>query len=71
MKRLMAKSMEHIALEMVELSQGIPNVKKEMRNILITLLMQVKRLEDLQKQLEANGLVVRKEKKQHEDAGTQ
>jgi len=71
MKRLMAKSMEQVALEMVELSQGIPKLKKEMRNILITLLMQDKRLEDLQKQLEANGLVVRKEKKQHEDAGTQ
>jgi len=71
MKRLMAKAMEQIALEMAELSQGIPNLKKEMRNILVTLLMQDKRLEDLQKQLEANGLVVKKEKEQQENAGTQ
>ncbi len=62
MKRLMAKAMEQIALEMAELSQGIPNLKKEMKNILITLLMQDKRLEDLQQQLEANGLVIKKEK---------
>lgn len=39
MKRLMAKAMEQIALEMAELSQGIPNLKKEPRNIQITLLM--------------------------------
>lgn len=71
MKRLMAKAMEQIALEMVELSQGIPNLKKELKNILITLLMQDKRLEDLQQQLEANGLVIKKEQEQQEDAGKQ
>ena len=67
----MAKAMEQIALEMAELSQGIPNMKKELKNILITLLMQDKRLEDILQQLEANGLVVKKEKEQQEDAGNQ
>lgn len=63
MKRLMAKAMEQIAMEMAELSQGIPNLKKELKNIVITLLMQDKRLEDLQQQLEASGVLVKKEKK--------
>jgi len=71
MKRLMAKAMEQIALEMAELSQGIPNLKKELRNIQITLLMQDKRLEEIQQQLEASGLVIKKEKEQQEDAGNQ
>lgn len=67
MKRLMAKAMEQIAMEMAELSQGIPNLKKELKNIVITLLMQDKRLEDLQQQLEASGVLVKKEKKQQEN----
>lgn len=40
MKRLLAKPMEQVAMEMAELSQGIPNLKKELKNIQITLLMQ-------------------------------
>jgi len=39
MKRLLAKEMEQVAMEMAKLSQGIPNLKKELRNIQITLLM--------------------------------
>lgn len=71
MKRLMAKAIEKIALEMAELSQGIPNLKKELKNIQITLLMQDKRLEEIQQQLEASGLVIKKEKEQQEDARNQ
>lgn len=33
MKRLLAKAMEQVAMEIAELSQGIPNLKKELRNI--------------------------------------
>jgi len=39
MKRLLAKEMEQVAMEMAELSQGIPNLKKELQNIQITMLM--------------------------------
>ena len=48
MKRLLAKAMEQVAMEMVELSQGIPNLKKEMQNIQVTLIMQDKKLEEIQ-----------------------
>jgi len=33
MKRLLEKEMEQVAMEMVELAQGIPNLKKKMQNI--------------------------------------
>lgn len=48
MKRLLAKAMEQISMEMAELSQGIPNLKKELRNIQITLLMQDKKMDEIQ-----------------------
>lgn len=64
MKRLMAKALEQVAMEMAKMAQGIPNLKKELKNIVITLLMQDKRLEDLQKQLKASGVLVKKEKTQ-------
>jgi len=64
MKRLMAKALEQVAMEMAEMVQSIPNVKKELKDIVITLLLQEKRLEDLQQQLVANGALVKKEKVQ-------
>lgn len=33
MKRLLAKAMEQVAMEMAELAQGIPNLKREMKDI--------------------------------------
>ena len=60
----MAKALEQVAMEMAEMVQSIPNVKKELKNIVITLLMQDKRLEDLHQQLEASGMLVKKEKAQ-------
>jgi len=51
MKRLLAKAMEQVAMEMVELAQGIPNLKKEMNNLQITLLMQDSKLDEIQQQL--------------------
>lgn len=64
MKRLMAKALEQVATEMAEMVQSIPNVKKELKDIVITLLLQEKRLEDLQQQLVASGALVKKEKVQ-------
>jgi len=51
MKRLLAKAMEQVAMEMAELSQGIPNLKKELKNIQTTLLMQDRRMVEIQQQL--------------------
>lgn len=33
MKRLLAKTMKQVAMEMVELAQGIPTLKRELRNL--------------------------------------
>ena len=51
MKRLLAKAMEQVAMEMAELAQGIPNLKKEMNNLQITLLMQDSKLDEIQQEL--------------------
>lgn len=48
MKRLLAKLMEQVASEMAELSQGIPNLKRKLRIIQITLEMQDKKMEEIQ-----------------------
>lgn len=52
MKRLLAKAMEQVAMEMAELAQGIPNLKREMNNLQITLMTQDGKLEEIQQQLE-------------------
>jgi len=48
MKRLLAKAMEQVAKEMAELEQGIPNLRRELRIIQITLEMQEKKLDKIQ-----------------------
>lgn len=50
-KRIMAKAMEQVAMEMAEMAQGIPNLKREMKNLQITLLMQDNKLEEIQQLL--------------------
>lgn len=64
MKHLMAKALEQVAMKMAEMVQGLPNVKKELKDIVITMLLQEKRLEDLQNQLVASGVLVKQEKGQ-------
>ena len=59
MKRLLAK-----AMEMAELSQGIPYLKKEMHNIHVTLIMQDNKLEEIQQQLKRIMLDIKKEEEQ-------
>lgn len=68
MKRLLAKAMEQVAMEMAELSQGIPNLKKELRNIQITLLMQDRKTDKIQQQLQAGRTGVKQEKEQQAGA---
>lgn len=43
--------MEQVAIEMAEMAQGIPNLKREMKNLQITLLMQDNKLEEIQQLL--------------------
>lgn len=51
MKRLLAKALEQAATEMAELAQGVPNIRRELRIIQITLEMQEKKLEEIQQML--------------------
>lgn len=62
MKRLFAKAMEQVALEMAELIQGIPTMKKELKNIQVTLMMQDKKMDDIVQLLQAGGLGIKVEK---------
>jgi len=51
MKRLLAKALEQVAIEMAELAQGVPNLRRELRIIQITLEMQEKKLEEIQQMI--------------------
>ena len=66
MKRLLAKAMEQVAVEMTELSQGIPNLKKELQNNQITMITQEKNLDEIQQQIEKINLGIKKEDEQQE-----
>lgn len=66
MKRLLAKAMEQVAMEMAELAQGIPNLKREMQNIQVTLIMQDNKLEDIQRQIRKINPGIKKEGDQQE-----
>lgn len=48
MKRLLAKTREQVAEEMIEIAEGIPNGRKEMDNMQCTLLRQDSRLKEVQ-----------------------
>lgn len=50
-KRLLEKAMEQVAVEMTEMAQGISNLRREMKNLQITLLMQNSKMEEIQHQL--------------------
>lgn len=66
MKKLLAKAMEQVAMEVVELAQGIPNLKKEMQNIQVTLMMQDNKLEEIQQQTKKINPGIKKEDDQQE-----
>lgn len=67
MKRLLAKAMEQLAMEMEELAQGIPNLKKELNNIQVTLMMQDGKLDEIQQQIDKLTHEA-KEQKHHQSA---
>lgn len=60
----MAKAMEQVAMEMAEMSQESPYLKKEMQNIKVTLIMQDKRLEEIQQKLKRITPDLKKEEEQ-------
>ena len=66
MKRLLAKAMEQVAMEMAELAQGIPNLKKEINNLQITIMMQDGKLDEIQQQLKKLTPAKRDATKNHE-----
>lgn len=66
MKRLLAKAMEQVAIEMAELSQGIPNLRRELKNIQITMLMQDKKLDEIQQLIKKINMGVKEEDGQKE-----
>ena len=53
--------MEQVAMEMVELAQGIPNMKKEMQNIQVTLIMQDNKLEEIKQLIRETNSGIKEE----------
>ena len=54
MKRLLAKALEQVASEMAEMTQGIPNLRRNLRVLQISMDMQGKQLEEIQQMLKAS-----------------
>lgn len=61
MKRIIEKAMEQVAEELTEMAQGIPNLRREMGNLQLTLLKQDNRLKEIQTLLERITNMQRKE----------
>lgn len=61
MKQLLAKALEQAATEMVELAQGVPNLRRELRIMHITLEMQDKKLEEIQAMIKEGHLGANRE----------
>lgn len=51
LKRLLAKALEQVAGEVAEMAQGMLNLKKEMKNLQVILIMQDNKLEEIQQRL--------------------
>jgi len=51
LKCLLGRALEQVAGKMAELAQGMPNMKKEMKNLQITMIMQDSKLDKIQQQL--------------------
>lgn len=51
LKRLLAKALEQVAGEVTEIAQGMPNLKKEMKNMQVIMIMQDNKLDEIQQWL--------------------
>ena len=47
LKRLLARVLEQVVGEMAEITQGMPNIKKDMKNLQIIMIMQDTRLDEI------------------------
>jgi len=54
MKRLLAKALEQVALEVVEITQEIPNLRRDLRVLQISMDMQGKQMEEIHQMLQAS-----------------
>lgn len=54
---------------MAELSQGIPNLRRELKNIQITVMMQDKKLDEIQHQIEKSNMGTEEEDGQKKTEG--
>jgi len=64
MKRLLAKAIKQVAIEMAELAQGIPNLRRELRIIQINLEMQEKKMDVIQQLIKDCHLDTKREVEQ-------
>jgi len=69
MKRLLEKALEQEATEMAESAQGVPNLRRDLRIIQITLEMQAKKLEEIQQMIKEGQQGANKEAEQQLAAG--
>ena len=51
MEHLLARTLEQVAREMVEIAQGMPNLKKDMKNLQIIMFMQDIKLDEIQQHM--------------------
>lgn len=51
LKRLLAKALEQVAGEVAEIAQGMPNLKKEMKNMQVIMTMEDNKLDEIQQRL--------------------
>lgn len=61
LKHLLAKAVDQVAGEMAKLPQGMPSMKKEMKNLQIIMIMQDSNLKVIQQQLKKLTPVARDE----------
>jgi len=47
LKCLLAKALEHVAKEIAELAEGVPNIQKEMKNFQVIMINQNNKLEEM------------------------
>ena len=71
MKRLLAKALEQAATAMAELAQGVPNLRRELRIIQITLEMQEKKLDEIQQLIKEGQQIVNKETTQRPETAAE
>lgn len=51
MKHSLARTLEQVAGEMAEIAQGMPNLKKDMKNLQIMMFMQDSKLDEIQQHM--------------------